>query len=240
MNPRPLGPETVLVCIIVQNVSARCGFELFRALIRPINPHQSNGIWVNPARRKWVAKQEENSAFARLNLLERRQPSGKEGTMKQRSSEQNHKITIPAADLEETGLAGFDRLELHLLDQVAVVIPGEMTAKELIDVSASLLKLTNELIDNLLGVCSDCDDCGGQGPCSLVACGLPGGRGETESSGEDLELFQLSPEIQRLLREHKVCLLNLEEKLRNGDWVYPNGYAVSEGAELLPADQLLR
>ena len=160
--------------------------------------------------------------------------------MKQRSSEQNHKITIPAADLEETGLAGFDRLELHLLDQVAVVIPGEMTAKELIDVSVSLLKLVNELIDNLLGVCSDCDDCGGHGPCSLVASSLPGGRGETGGSEEDLELFQLSPEIQRLLREHKVCLLNLEEKLRNGDWVYPNGYAVSEGAELLPADQLLR
>ena len=90
--------------------------------------------------------------------------------MKQRCSEQNHEIAIPAEDLEEAGLAGFDRLELHLLDQAAVVIPGEMTAGELIGVSASLLKLASELIDNLLGACSDCDNCGGQGPCSFRDC----------------------------------------------------------------------
>ena len=151
--------------------------------------------------------------------------------MKQRSSEQNHEIVIPAEDLEEAGLAGFDRLELHLLDQAAVVIPGEMTARELIGVSAPLLKLASELIDNLLGACSDCDNCGGQGPCSLVADGLPEGREEAEVSGEELELFKLPPEIQRLLREHKVCLLNLEEKLQNGDWVYFHGHAMNGDAE---------
>ena len=51
--------------------------------------------------------------------------------MKQRLFEQKNEITIPAADLEQANLMGFDRLELHLLDQAAVVIPGEMTAREL-------------------------------------------------------------------------------------------------------------
>ncbi len=54
---------------------------------------------------------------------------------------------------------GFDRLELHLLDQAAVVIPGEMTARELIEVGESLLKLTFSLVDVLLESCSDCDNC---------------------------------------------------------------------------------
>ena len=62
--------------------------------------------------------------------------------MKQRLFEQKNEITIPAADLEQANLMGFDRLELHLLDQAAVVIPGEMTARELIEVGESLLKLT--------------------------------------------------------------------------------------------------
>ena len=56
------------------------------------------------------------------------QRPGKDGKMKQRLFEQKNEITIPAADLEQANLMGFDRLELHLLDQAAVVIPGEMTA----------------------------------------------------------------------------------------------------------------
>ena len=87
--------------------------------------------------------------------------------MKQRLFEQKNEITIPAADLEQANLMGFDRLELHLLDQAAVVIPGEMTARELIEVGESLLKLTFSLVDVLLESCSDCDNCGQQKPCAL-------------------------------------------------------------------------
>lgn len=66
--------------------------------------------------------------------------------MKQKLFEQKREITIPAADLERANLMGVDRLELHLLDQAAVVIPGEMTARELIEVGESLLKLTFSLV----------------------------------------------------------------------------------------------
>ena len=88
--------------------------------------------------------------------------------MKQRQFDQKNQIPISAADLERANLMGFDRLELHLLDQAAVVIPGEMTARELIEVDESLLKLTDELIGILLKSCSDCNNCGQQEPCAFM------------------------------------------------------------------------
>src|SRR5699024_3993176 len=106
------------------------------------------------------------------------QRPGKEGKMKQRLFEQKNEITIPVADLERANLMGFGCLELHLLDQAAVVIPGEMTARELIEVGESLLKLTFSLVDVLLESCSDCDNCGQQEPCALVA-DRPSGEGES-------------------------------------------------------------
>ena len=62
--------------------------------------------------------------------------------MKQRQFDQRNEIMISAEDLDQANLAGFDRLELHLLNQAVVIFPGEMTAGELIEVSDSLLKLT--------------------------------------------------------------------------------------------------
>ena len=115
--------------------------------------------------------------------------------MKQRLFEQKNEITIPAADLEQANLMGFDRLELHLLDQAAVVIPGEMTARELIEVGESLLKLTFSLVDVLLESCSDCDNCGQQKPCAFMTDRWPGADGifaalsryaETASGTEDV------------------------------------------------------
>jgi len=37
--------------------------------------------------------------------------------------------------------------------------------------------------------------------------------------------------MQKLLRERRMCLLNLEEKLLNEDWVYFNGCGDGEYAE---------
>lgn len=154
--------------------------------------------------------------------------------MKQRLYEQKNEIMIPAADLERANLMGFDRLELHLLDQVAVVIPGEMTARELIEVGESLLKLTNELIGIILKSCSDCDNCGQQKPCAFMTDRWPGADSKSsfEKGLEDgMEFLQLSPDMQKLLRERRMCLLNLEENLLNEDWVYFNGCVVGEYAE---------
>ena len=167
-----------------------------------------------------------------LHIMEQR--PGKEGKMKQRLFEQKNEITIPAADLERANLMGFDCLELHLLDQAAVVIPGEMTARELIEVSESLLKLTFSLVDVLLESCSDCDDCGQQEPCAFIT-GMwsrddPESRSIKETEDE-VEFLRLSSDMQKLLQDRGVCLLNLEEKLKNGDWVYFNGHAIGEKVE---------
>lgn len=151
--------------------------------------------------------------------------------MKQKLFEQKKWITVSAEDLDQANLTGFDRLELHLLNQAVVIFPGEMTASELIEVSDSLLKLAAELVDGLLKSCTDCDSCGQQEPCALMA-GKSGnedyGTALSEESA-DISLFtQISPELQKMLREHRICLLNLEEKMQTGAWVYLNGDAVGE------------
>ena len=69
--------------------------------------------------------------------------------MKQRQFDQRNEIMISAEELEQANLTGFDRLELHLLNQAVVIFPGEMTASELIEVSDSLLKLVTGLVDRL-------------------------------------------------------------------------------------------
>ena len=89
--------------------------------------------------------------------------------MKQRQFDQRNEIMISAEELEQANLTGFDRLELHLLNQAVVIFPGEMTASELIEVSDSLLKLVTGLVDRLLKSCSDCDNCGQQEPCALMS-----------------------------------------------------------------------
>ena len=154
--------------------------------------------------------------------------------MKQKPFEQKREITIPAADLERANLMGFDCLELHLLDQAAVVIPGEMTARELIEVSESLLKLTIALVDVLLESCSDCDDCGQQEPCAIMTGMRLGADPDSRSIKEtedEMELSRISPDMQKLLRERSVCLLNLEEKLLSGDWVCFDKYKVGKCAK---------
>ena len=50
----------------------------------------------------------------------------------------------------------------------------------------------------------------------------------SEESTDESEFLQISPELQKMLREHQICLLNLEEKMQTGAWVYLNGDAVGE------------
>ena len=175
-----------------------------------------------------------NSATLFHNPSENTMPNGKEKEMKQRQFDQKNEIPISAADLERANLMGFDCLELHLLDQAAVVIPGEMTARELIEVDESLLKLTDELIGILLKSCSDCNNCGQQEPCAFMTGMWPRADPESRSIKEtedEVEFLRLSSDMQKLLQDRGVCLLNLEEKLKNGDWVYFNGHAIGAKVE---------
>ncbi len=97
--------------------------------------------------------------------------------------EKQNEVIIRAETLEQSNLAGFDRLELHCLDHVAAVIPGEMTAMELISASEALQKLAADLLLVLLQACSACDNCGQEEPCELMGeCAMSEG---SDSKGEE-------------------------------------------------------
>ena len=88
--------------------------------------------------------------------------------------EKQNEVTIRAENLERSNLTMSDRLELHCLDYAVVLIPGEMTAMELISASEALQKLAAELLNVLLEACSACDNCGQEEPCELMGeCTMP-------------------------------------------------------------------
>ena len=164
--------------------------------------------------------------------------------------EKQNEVIIREEDLERSNLSGFDRLELHRLNNAAVVIPGEMTAMELIRASEALQKLAADLLLVLLEACSACDNCGQEEPCELMNKNAMSG--ELDSIGEepcdvnsieeftnftaphDFEdqptgfddgyvLSDIAPDMLNLLRESGVCMLNLKEKLRTNLVVYCKG-----------------
>ena len=68
-------------------------------------------------------------------------------------------VFISAADIEAANLNEWQRLELHLLDQAAVVIPGEMTVVEVIRTAESLQGLASDLLAAIGDACEICDGC---------------------------------------------------------------------------------
>ena len=154
--------------------------------------------------------------------------------------EKQNEVVIRAGDLERSNLSVFDRLELHCLNYAAAVIPGEMTAMELISASETLQKLAADLLLVLLQACSACDNCGQEEPCELMSEDAMSE--EPDSKGEELfdtnitdpldfgdqptdyddgyALSDISPDMRKLLRESGVCMLNLKEALRNDLLIY--------------------
>ena len=70
---------------------------------------------------------------------------------------------ISAANLNE-----WERLELHLLDQAAVVIPGEMTVMEVVRTAESLQGLASDLLTAIGEACEKCDGCNVELLCNLM------------------------------------------------------------------------
>mgnify|MGYP000605354050 CR=1 FL=1 len=161
-----------------------------------------------------------------------------------------NEVIVRAEDLEQSNLAGFDRLELHCLDYVAAVIPGEMTAMELISASEALQKLAADLLLVLLQACSACDNCGQEEPCELMSedamseeidsrgeepvnDGYTGEISDVEASldfegqptdfDDGYALTDISPDMLKLLQKSGVCMLNLKEALRNNLLIYSGG-----------------
>jgi hypothetical protein len=169
--------------------------------------------------------------------------------------EKQNEVTIRAENLERSNLTVSDRLELHCLDYAVVLIPGEMTAMELISASEALQKLAAELLNVLLEACSACDNCGQEEPCELMCENAMSE--ETDSKGEkpfsasstgeftditdplDFEnqptdfddgyaVSDISPDMLKLLQKSGVCMRNLQEKLSNDLLVYFNGKVINE------------
>ena len=88
--------------------------------------------------------------------------------MKTILDEYPNEVHISAAELERANLTEWKRLELHLLDQTAVVIPGQMTVMELLRTVEALQGLASDLQAALCAACEQCNNCETDEPCGQM------------------------------------------------------------------------
>ena len=140
------------------------------------------------------------------------------------------------------------RLELHLLDQTAVVIPGQMTVMELLRTVEALQSLASDLLAALCAACEQCNNCEMDEPCDQMKgevhseVSVPGYLLEELGLESDTKLaYEADPESGAIhiveadyrfdltdipapfldtLRECGVCMSDLEDKLVREDVVY--------------------
>ena len=159
-----------------------------------------------------------------------------------------NEIHISAAELENANLSEWNRLELHLLDQAAVVIPGQMTVMELIRVTEALQGLASDLLSAIGAACENCDNCQMDKPCQLMTepiqpdvsvprhtladagldenckltCSAAPGSGVIQVTEADYryDLTNLRPDLLDMFRECGICMRDLEDKLIQEAIVY--------------------
>ena len=104
--------------------------------------------------------------------------------MKKCVMNESAEIYISAVDIEAANLNEWQSLELHLLDQAAVVIPGEMTVMEVVRTVESLQGLASDLLAAIGNACEKCDGCNVELLCNLDERGdSPGGFYPTRGVG---------------------------------------------------------
>ena len=168
--------------------------------------------------------------------------------MKTILEEYPNEVRISAAELERANLAEWARLELHLLDQTAVVIPGQMTVMELLRTVEALQSLASDLLAALCAACEQCNNCEMDEPCDQMKgevyseVSVPGHLLEELGLESDTKLaYEADPESGAIhiveadyrfdltdipapfldtLRECGVCMSDLEGKLVREDVVY--------------------
>ena len=168
--------------------------------------------------------------------------------MKTILEEYPNEVHISTAELERANLTEWERLELHLLDQTAVVIPGQMTVMELLRVTEALQSLTSDLLAALCAACEQCDNCQMNEPCGqmkgevhpevevpvylLEEAGLEPDtklayKADPESGAIHIveadyrfDLTDIPVPLLDTLRECGVCMSDLEDKLVQEDVVY--------------------
>ena len=159
-------------------------------------------------------------------------------------------VYISAADLEHANLSEWKHLELHLLNQAAVVLPGQMTAMELIRTVESLQKLAAELLAALEAACEKCDGCHVELLCDLMKgeirpevsapidilmqsnldpdCKLTykvdpkSGTVSIVEADYQFDLTDIPTKLLDTIRQSGICLNDLEEKLKEEKIVYGN------------------
>lgn len=170
------------------------------------------------------------------------------GHMKKILEQYPAEVYISAADLEHANLSEWNRLELHLLNQVAAVLPGQMTAMELIRTVESLQKLSAELLTALGSACEKCDGCNVELFCDLMKgdirpevsipidilmqsnldpdCKLTyeidseTGAVSVVEADHRFDLTDIPRELLDTIRESGICLDDLDEKLKAETIVY--------------------
>lgn len=157
-------------------------------------------------------------------------------------------VFVSVADLEAANLNEWEQLELHLLDQAAVVIPGEMTVMEVIRTAEALQGLASDLLVAIGNACEKCDSCNvellcnlmkgeirpevsippevlaeaGTDPDSNLACEIDPESGTIHVVEADYryDLTDVSPTLLDTFRECGICLDDLETKLKEEAVVY--------------------
>ena len=183
--------------------------------------------------------------------------------MKTILEEYPNEVHISTAELERANLTEWKRLELHLLDQTAVVIPGQMTMMELIQTVETLQGLATDLLAALGAACELCDSCQSDMLCDLMkgeihpevsipdyvleeadldpdyklTCEIRSEDGKIQitEANHRFDLTDLPPYLVDALRESKVCLADLEEKLMREEVIY--GARTAGGSETATASE---
>ena len=74
---------------------------------------------------------------------------------------------IPKAALAQGELLGYEKLEVHIQPLSAVVLPGRMTALELLRAAEGLWEVSRTLLEILEDACGPCEEC--QDECPMAA-----------------------------------------------------------------------
>lgn len=154
-------------------------------------------------------------------------------------------VLVPSAALKICGWQDVEKFEILINGKAMTLLPGMMTAPELLHTISALQELEQDLCDHLIKVCGECDDCN-EGfcpfsmeqeeikvPCKLmeasgipkdarlVACPDP----ETAAihitrAPFDADLREIPRELLEKLFDDGICMGELAERIAEGAVVY--------------------
>ena len=154
-------------------------------------------------------------------------------------------VLVPSAALKICGLQDMEKFEIHVIGKAMALLPGMMTAPELLRTISALQELEQDLCDHLIKVCGECDDCN-EGfcpfsleqeeikvPCELMeAAGIPRDARlvacpdpETAAinitrAPFDADLREVPRELLEKLSDDGICMGELAERVAEGAVVY--------------------